>query len=177
MVIKNISPLISSSVFSPLSHKLNSLPAPVTILQDGMASLHHGPLHIEGVPFNLTAPAPPQPGFIPQYQAEDQSYQSMPALSPTLQPPGMPPQIPFYTPMEMPPQTSPQMPPQMPPQNSLHMHPHMPPHMPPHIPQQIHGLESTPTPPSPQSPSSHAPPPQMDFYDNMAQMVGFIYFL
>lgn len=160
-----------SSGPSPWSHKLVSLPAPATILQDGAVSLQHGPPHNEGVPFNPAAPAPPQPGFIPQYQAGDQaSYPSMPAQSPILSPSGMPPQIPLYTPMEMPSQMSPQMSPQF------------PPHMPPHISHQIPGVESRPTPPSPQqlhqpSPPSRGPPPQMDFYDNMAQMVRFFFYL
>ncbi|XP_017347862.1 protein transport protein Sec16A isoform X2 [Ictalurus punctatus] len=143
-------------------------PAPATILQDGAVTLQHVPPPSEGIPFNPAAPAPPQSGFIHQHQAEDQgSYAPMPAQSPTLLPSGMPPQIPLYTPMEMPPQMLPQMPHQMSPQISPQMHPH--------IPHQIPGVESTSIPPSPQqlhqpSSPSHGPPPQMDFYDNMAQM-------
>lgn len=165
---------MSSSGSPPWSHKLVSLPAPATILQDGAVSLQHGPPATEGVPFNPAAPAPPQPGFILQYQAGDQaSYPSVPAQSPILLPSGMPPEMRHYTPMEMPPQMPPQMSPQLPPQ--------MPPHLPLHVPHQIPGVESTPTPPSPQqlpqpSSPSHAPPPQMDFYDNMAQMVSFFFF-
>lgn len=160
---------MSYSGSSPCSHKSVSLSAPATILQDGAVTLQHVPPPSEGIPFNPAAPAPPQSGFIHQHQAEDQgSYAPMPAQSPTLLPSGMPPQIPLYTPMEMPPQMLPQMPHQMSPQISPQMHPH--------IPHQIPGVESTSIPPSPQqlhqpSSPSHGPPPQMDFYDNMAQMV------
>ncbi|TSK72006.1 Protein transport protein Sec16B [Bagarius yarrelli] len=151
-------------------------PAPATILQDGTASQqHHGiPPPSEGIPFNPAAPVPSQPpGFIHQYQANDQGpYPSMPAQSPTYMPTGMPPQIPLHTPMEnpsfVPPQISPQMSPQIP--------PHMPLQMPPHIPHQIPGVETTPAPSSPQQlhqPSSPSRvPTQMDFYDNMAQMMS-----
>ncbi|KAL6470751.1 hypothetical protein MHYP_G00218700 [Metynnis hypsauchen] len=133
--------------------------APVTILHDGAVPLHHAPPPGESVPFYPAAPVPAQPGFPPQFQPEHQEpYSPMPTQSPTLTSPNMPPQIPFYTPTEMPPHMAPQM------------HPQMPLGMPPQIP----GAESTPTPPSPQlpqpSPPSRGPPPQMDFYDNMAHM-------
>ncbi|XP_046723502.1 protein transport protein Sec16A isoform X2 [Silurus meridionalis] len=158
-------------------------PAPTAILQDGSVSLQHGSPPNEGVPFNSAVTAPPQPGYIPQYQTEDQGpYSSLPAQSPTLPPPNMPPQIPQYTPMEIPPQLPPQTPSQMSPHMSPHFSPHMPPHMPPHMsphlpphnPHQVPGVNPTPTPPSPQqlqpSSPSHGPPSHMDFYDNMAQM-------
>ncbi|XP_037401728.1 protein transport protein Sec16A isoform X2 [Pygocentrus nattereri] len=144
-------------------------PAPVTILHDGTVSLHHAPPPGESIPFYPAAPVPAQPGFPPQFQPEHQEpYSPMPTQSPTLTSPNMPPQIPFYTPAEMPPHMPPHMAPHMPPHMAPQMHPQMPLGMPPQIP----GAESTP--PSPQlpqpSPPSRGPPPQMDFYDNMAHM-------
>ncbi|XP_007256662.3 protein transport protein Sec16A isoform X1 [Astyanax mexicanus] len=138
-------------------------PAPTTILQDGVVPLQHAPPPGESIPFYPAAPAPPQPGFVSQYQEHQEPYHPMPTQSPTQMSPNMPQQIPLYTPAEMPQHMTPGMPPSMPPGTPHGMHPQMP------------GADPTPTPPSPQQlpqppPPSRGPLPQMDFYDSMAQM-------
>uniref|UniRef100_A0A8B9HMW4 Protein transport protein sec16 n=1 Tax=Astyanax mexicanus TaxID=7994 RepID=A0A8B9HMW4_ASTMX len=139
--------------------------SPTTILQDGVVPLQHAPPPGESIPFYPAAPAPPQPGFVSQYQEHQEPYHPMPTQSPTQMSPNMPQQIPLYTPAEMPQHMTPGMPPSMPPGTPHGMHPQMP------------GADPTPTPPSPQQlpqppPPSRGPLPQMDFYDSMAQMVG-----
>ncbi|XP_076836780.1 protein transport protein Sec16A isoform X2 [Brachyhypopomus gauderio] len=122
-------------------------PAPAVILRDGAGHPPQAPPTTE----TYYQPAPPpqaQPAFIPQYQPEHQEPYAPTAMHhASLSPSAMPPQLPLYTPTEMP--------------------PHMPP--------PVGGVESSPTPPSPlqlpqPSPPSRGPPPQMDFYDNMANM-------
>ncbi|XP_030622990.1 protein transport protein Sec16A isoform X2 [Chanos chanos] len=124
-------------------------PAPSTILQDGMVPMQQPPPPAEPVPFYPVPPGQVQHGYPQPYPMEQQeNQQTMPVQ--------MPPQIPTQPATQVPLQGPPLMPPGMPPQAPSAEQSSPVPPSPPHLPQL--------------SPPARGPPPQMDFYDQMAYM-------
>ncbi|XP_028829680.1 protein transport protein Sec16A isoform X2 [Denticeps clupeoides] len=172
-------PFISSMLPGPPLGTVQLMPpAPPTILQEGAAAVTPPQ---DGMTFYPVPPTTGIPGYPPNYQPEQQDcYPPMPTQTPPQMPLGTHPQvpgqvslstagqIPGLVPGQMPPPMPGQMPPPMPGQMPPPMPGQMPPPMPGQMPPPMPCGEAPVVHPSPQVHHHHSP--QMDFYDQMANL-------